>query len=426
MVTDTRVLIRTIKKMYPVVTFFKDRYFPDGKVFYAQHVLIEMKKKGRKVAPFVVPVVDGIPMKSEGYKAKQLDAPYIVPKMAITGEDLEKKAFGESPETNRTPADRENEIQAEHMDDMREAIYRRMELMCTQIITTGSVLMKHFSTAEDAANDEKYDLKYFQYYDGEFKNKYLFTKDFRTMTAQEKIMEFYKIAAILRKRGVRATDIVMTSDVSMILMTDPEFLEYYDKKRVDTGDIKQEELPEGVAKNGTVNINGVVMTMFTYDCEYEDLDGEVKEFLPAGTIAFLHPNMGETLYAQVTFVKNGSFHSYADKVVPRVVADEKNNLIEVQEFSRPVPYPFDVDSWIVCNINSPVVDQTTADNAVDTDEDPQSGVDMKSEDEIRAMTKKADVISYAVSIGLSGLSDTQSLSDLKESTIAYQLETYGE
>lgn len=426
MVTDTHVLIRTIKKMYPVVTFFKDRYFPDGRVFYSQHVLIEMKKKGRKVAPFVVPVVNGIPMRADGYRAKELNAPYIAPKMAITEEDLEKKAFGESPETNRTPADREREIQVEHMDDMRAAIYRRMELMCTQIITTGSVLMKHFATAEDAAKDEKYDLKYFQYYDGEFKNRYLFTKDFKTMSAQEKIMEFYKIAAILRKRGVRATDIVMTSDVSMLLMTDKEFLEYYDKKRVDTGDIKQEELPEGVAKNGTININGVVMTMFTYDCEYEDLDGEVKEFLPAGTIAFLHPNMGETLYAQVTFIKNGGFVSYADKIVPRVVADETNNLMEVQEFSRPVPYPFDVDSWIVCNINRPVVDQETADNSVDIDEDPQSGVTMKTVDELNAMSKKADVIAYAESIGLSELSDTQTLSDLKAATIAYQTETYGE
>lgn len=426
MVTDTRVLIRTIKKMYPVVTFFKDRYFPDGKVFYSQHVLIEMKKKGRKVAPFVVPVVDGIPMEDEGYRAKELDAPYIAPKMRITADDLEKKAFGESPETNRTPADRENEIQAEHMDDMRDAIYRRMELMCTQIITTGRVLMKHFATAEDAAKDERYDLKYFQYYDGEFKNKYPFTKDFKTMNTQEKILELYRIAAILRKRGVRATDIVMTADVSMLFMTDKDFLEFYNKKSVEMGAINQKELPNGVACNGTININGVMMTMFTYDCEYEDLDGEVKEFLPAGTIAFLHPNMGETLYAQVTFVKNGSFHSYADKVVPRVVADEKNNLMEVQEFSRPVPYPFDIDSWIVANINDPVVDKSTQDNAVDTNEDPASGVDMKSEQEINAMTKKAEVIAYAKSIGLDGLSDSQSLSELKEATIEYQNRTYGE
>lgn len=426
MVTDTHVLIRTIKKMYPVVTFFKDRYFPDGKVFYSQHVLIEMKKKGRKVAPFVVPVVNGIPMRADGYRAKELNAPYIAPKMPITEEDLEKKAFGESPETNRTPADREREIQAEHMDDMRAAICRRMELMCTQIITTGSVLMKHFATAEDAAKDENYDLKYFQYYDGAFKNNYLFTKDFKTMTAQERIMEFYKIAAILRKRGVHATDIVMTSDVSMLLMTDPDFLEYYNKKSVETGDINQTELPAGVAKNGTININGVVMTMFTYDCEYEDLDGQVKEFLPAGTIAFLHPNMGETLYAQVTFIKNGSFVSYAEKIVPRVVADETNNLMEVQEFSRPVPYPFDVDSWIVCNINRQVVDQETADSSVDADEDTQGSVTMKTADEINAMTKKADVIAYAESIGMSSLNDTQTLSDLKAAVIAYQTEHYGE
>ena len=100
--------------------------------------------------------------------------------------------------------------------------------------------------------------------------------------------------------------------------------------------------------------------------------------------------------------------------------------MEVQEFSRPVPYPFDIDSWIVANINDPVVDKSTQDNAVDTNEDPASGVDMKSEQEINAMTKKAEVIAYAKSIGLDGLSDSQSLSELKEATIEYQNRTYGE
>lgn len=426
MVTETYKLIKTIEKMYPVVTFFKDRYFPDGKTFYSQKALVEMKKKGRKVAPFVIPIVGGIPMKSEGYRAEELRAPYIVPKMEITEEELEKKAFGESPESNRTPADREKEIQSEHMDDMRNAIYRRMELMCTEIITTGGVTMKHYATAEDAAKDEKYDLKRFQYYEHEFKNKYLFTADFKTMTAKERIMEFYKIAAILRKRGVRATDIVMTSDVSMLLMTDPDFLEYYDKKKVDTGEIRQAELPEGVVRNGDININGVVMTMFTYDCEYEDLDGTAKEFLPAGTIAFLRPGMGETVYAQVTFIKGGNFQSHAEKIVPRVVADEKNNILEIQEFSRPIPYPFDVDSWIVCNINDAITDEATANNSVDTQEEPQDGVVLMTENEIMALTKKADVISYAESIGLSGLNDAQTLAELKAATISYQTDTYGE
>lgn len=435
MVVETYKLINTIKKMYPVVTFFKDRYFPDGKVFYSDKVLIEMKKKGRKVAPFVVPVVGGIPMEDEGYRAYELKAPFIAPKMEITAEDIEKKSFGESRETNRSPEDREREVQAEHMDDMRKSILRRLELMSTEIILTGVVVMKHFATAEDAAKDERYDLKQLRYYDDEFKNKYVFAKDFKAMTAQERVMGFYKIAAILRKRGVRATDVVMTSDVSMLLMTDHDFLDYYDKKSVNTGTIDQTELPDGVAMNGTININGVVMTMFTYDCEYEDLDGTVCPFLPAGTIAFLKPGIGETVYGQVTFVKGSGHVSYAEKIVPRAYADEKNNILEVQEFSRPVPYPFDPESWIVCNIYDKPSDETTGsgdtggtsnDAGVEQHSDAQDGVTMKSEAEIMAMTRKADVIAYAESIGLNGLSEEQKLDDLKTAVVQYQIDTYGD
>lgn len=426
MVHETYKLINTIKKMYPVLEFFHNRYFPDGKVFYANKALIETKKQGRKVAPFVVPVVGGIVMEHEGYRAYDVEAPYIAPKMPITAQELENKAFGESPESGRTPAQRENEIESEHMDDLRNSICRRIELMCSEVITTGKVLMKHFATAEDAARDVNYTLKYLQFYEHEFKNRYQFTKSFTDMTASEKILEFYKMAAVLRARGIRATDIVMTADVSMLLMSDIDFLEFYNKAKVEFGDIKQEELPEGVVCNGKININGIVMTMFTYDEAYEDLDGEVKEIFPRGTIAFLHPGIGETVYAQVTLVEGKEFKSYAEKIIPRLVADEKNNMTEIQTFSRPVMYPFDWESWLVANIYDEPVTQEVADNSVDLDEEPMDGVLLKTEAEINAMTKKADVIDYAESIGLSGLTTEQRLDELKDAVLNYQGEVYGE
>ncbi len=427
MVVETFKLIETIKKMYPVMQFFKDRYFPDGKTFYSEKALIETKKGGRRVAPFVIPVVGGIVQDAEGYRAYEVKAPYIAPKMPITAEELELKAFGESPESGRTPAQRENEIESEHMDDMRKAIFRRQELMCAEIITSGKILMKHFATAEDAAKDVNYKLQILQFYENEFKNQYRFTKAWADMTASEKIQEFYKIALILKRRGVRATDIVMTGDVSMDLMTDKDFLEFYNKLHVNTGVIDQKELPEGVTCNGKINVNGVIFTMFTYDEVYEDLDGTVKELLPKGTIAFLHPGMGTTAYSQVTFVKGTSFVSYAQRIVPRVVASEDNNIVEVQMFSRPVPYPLDWDGWLIANIyDTPATSQDEADNSVDTDEDGISGVALKTEEEIRAMTKKADVIAYAESIGLSGLSTDLKLDELQEAVLKYQDETYGD
>jgi hypothetical protein len=427
MVVETVKLINAVKKMYPVSQFFKNRYFPDGKVFYSEKALIETKKGNRKVAPFVIPVVGGIVMDSEGYIAEQVDAPFIAPKMPITAEELAKKAFGESPESGRTPAQRENEIQAEHMDDLRKAIFRRHELMCTEIITSGKILMKHYANANDAANDTHPKTQILQFYRNEFKNKYKFTKAWSDMKAAEKIQEFYKIASVLKKRGVRATDIVMTGDVSMDLMTDKDFLDFYDKLHVNTGVIDQKELPEGVTCNGNINVNGIIFTLFTYDEVYEDLDGQIKEMLPKGTIAFLHPGMGTTVYAQVTFVKNGGFVSYAEKIVPRTVVNENDNMMEVQMFSRPIPYPLDWDGWLVANIYDDIAkDQDEADNSVDTDEPATEGVDLKTEDEIRAMGAKADVISYAESIGLSGLTKDAKLEELKSKVIQYQNDTYAD
>lgn len=428
MIRETYKLVKTVKKMYSVVQFLKDRYFPDGPVYYSEKALIEFKKKGRKIAPFVVPLVNGIVMEKDGYRTDIVDAPYIAPKRVITAKELEQKAFGESPESGRSPEQRENELESEFIDDNRISILRRHEKMCADILLTGQVIMKHYATAEDAAKGENYDFKYLRFYEGEFKNKYKFTKKFKDMTTAEKIQEFYKMATVLRKRGVRATDIVMTSDVSMLLMSDKDFLEFYNKAKVNIGEINPTELPDGVVSNGSININGVVMTLFTYDEIYEDLDGEEKAILPAGTIAFLQPNMGTTVYAQVTFYTKDGFKSYAEKIVPRLVGDEKSNMAEVQAFSRPVMYPNDMDGWLVANIYDEVAStQTEADNSVDTHEPPTADVStLKTEAEITAMTKKAELIAYATSIGLSGLDNSMKLDELQDAILNYQEEIYGE
>lgn len=301
--------------------------------------------------------------------------------------------------------------------------------MCTELLLTGKVLMKHYANGDDAAKGVNYDLKYLQFYDKEFTNRYTFKSSFKDMSASLKIQEFYKMASELRKRGIRATDIVMASDVSMELMSKEDFLKFYDIAKVDFGDIKQTELPEGVVCNGRININGVVMTMFTYDEAYEDLDGQEKAFIPSGTILFLQPGMGETVYAQVTFFSGGSFKSYAEKIVPRFVGSEKENTAEVQVFSRPVPYPYDWEGWLVANIND-VPETGTGDSGqlaakAGVPESQAASPALKTSDEINAMTKKADVTGYAESIGLSGLNAEQSLNDLKAAVLNYQEENYG-
>jgi len=394
---ETRVLINSIKKMYPVITFLKDRYFPDGRTFYSEKALIETKKKGKKVAPFVVPVVGGIAMEKDGYSAYEVEAPFIAPKIPVTAQDLENKAFGEDPNSNRSPESRQNEVIAEHTDDLRNIIARRWEEMCSEIISSGKVEMNHYANANDAASGKNPLTMQLRFYNDTFDNRYIFgSKAFADMNAEERLSALYDAASVLRKRGVHATDLVMTGDVSQMLMTDKEFLQFYDIRRVESGEINQKELPEGVVYNGSLNVNGVVFALFTYDEVYEDLDGTVKPIFPAGTIAFLAPGLGTTVYAQVTFVRGNQFVSYAEPVVPRQVADEGNNVIEVQAFSRPVPYPLDWEGWLVANAY------------------------MVNEAAINAMSNKADLIAYAEKIGLHGLTDSMTVAELKAAIIAFQ------
>ncbi len=343
---------------------------------------------------------------------------------------LEQKAFGESPESERTPAERENEIEAEHLDDLRQSILRRWENMCCNIITDGHVEMHHYASAEDAAKGKNPTISVLRFYEDKFENCYRLSKPFASMTAAEKIMELYKMASVLKKRGFKATDLVMTSDVAMLFMTDEKFLEFYNKKRVDIGEVKPKELPDGVTFNGDININGIVMSMFTYDNDFEDLDGEIKEMLPKGTMAMLHPGMGDTVYSQVTFIKGGGFKSFAAQIVPRVIADEKTNQMEVQTFSRPVPYPLHWDSWLVTNIyDVPEKETDTGGNMSESDiQTPKEEVVLKTNDEINAMRTKAELISYAETIGMTNeqVNTDMLVDEIKSAILAYQEVNYPE
>ena len=64
---------------------------------------------------------------------------------------------------------------------------------------------------------------------------------------------------------------------------------------------------------------------------------------------------------------------------------------------------------------------------MDTHEPPTVDTStLKTEAEITAMTKKAELIAYATSIGLSGLDNSMKLDELQDAILNYQEEIYGE
>lgn len=349
---DTTTLIKTAKKIHPVINWFRNRYFPttDRDIFPTKKVLIEYKEGSRKMAPFVIPRKGGITMDREGYTAKEYEPPYIAPQRPLTIDDLNNKGFGEDLYSELTPEQREAQVLGEDLADLSAMIDRREEWMCGEVIFSGQVIMKHYA--------EKYGVgtpveKVLRYYDTSFQNVY--TPTTLWDAASPKIYEdLDAMVAILTTAGCAATDLNMASDVYTKFLSNPEVQKLLDNRNINIGNITPIETPEGVAHIGTIIVRGKKLNIFVYDETYENENGEIVPFMPSGKVFISAPGMGRTLYGAITQIEqeDNKFHTYRGKKIPKYLADAKHEVREIRVASAPVPVPNDLKGWVVTDVLS--------------------------------------------------------------------------
>lgn len=349
---DTTTLIKTAKKIYPVLTWFRNRYFPtsDQDIFPTNQVLIEYKEGGRKMAPFVIPRRGGITMEREGYIGKEYEPPYIAPQRPLTIDDLNKKGFGENLYSEMTPEQRQAQVLGEDLSDLSEMIDRREEWMCSELLFKGEIIMKHYA--------EKYGVgtpveKVLRFFDSTFDNEYTPVKDWDDAEATI-YDDCESMVMMLTQAGCKATDLVMSASVWKSFINDPKIQKLYDLARVNMGSIEPTELPDGVAYMGQIIIGGKKLDIFVYAEQYEDESGVIQTYMPSGKILVTAPGMGRMLYGAISQLEqtDGTFHTYTGKKIPKYLADARSEVREIRVASAPVPVPNDRKGWVVSTVIS--------------------------------------------------------------------------
>lgn len=343
--STTRMLL-AVKKLYPVYTWIKNRYFPttDNDIFPTANVLIETKKGGKKMAPFVLPVVGGMVMEREGYKADIYEPPCINPKKKLTIDDLNQKGFGENLFSEKTPEERQEEVLGEDLQELYDSVDRTQEWMCAQLLLNGRILMKHVA---DESTGKTID-KVLQFYDAEegFQNLYTPAKKW-TEEGHDKYGDLDAMVHIMNQNHCAAADLILSGDLLKDFIEDEKIQNLYNLRRMELGTIIPVETPEGVAYVGTITVRGKNLSMFAVDAM---IDG--VSLLPEGTVIITAPGMGRLLYGAVTQLEqsDNTFHTYRAVVVPKYIADPNHNVREIMLTSRPVPVPNDVEAWIVAKV----------------------------------------------------------------------------
>lgn len=351
---QTTTMLAVIEKMFPVRTFFRDRYFETlpGDIFPTTDVLVEYREGTKKLAPFVIPRRGGIEMEREGYKAYTYTPAYIAPERTLTIDFLNQKQFGEDLYSDRTPEQRQQEVLAEDLAELQKLIDRREEWMASQLLQSGEIIMKHYGDSPDNKNG-KYQEKVLRFFDKTigFSNEFIPTHTWDDPNA-DIYGDLDAMVYMVTQSGNEATDLCMGSMVSSVFFKNEKIQKLLDNRRINIGNINPIITPKGVGHLGQFIVRGRLLNIFIYDETYTDDNGKNVPFFPPNKVLITAPKMGRFLYGAISQVeqKDNLFHTYRGKKVPKYLANATDDVRKIRVASAPIALPKDAGAWSVATV----------------------------------------------------------------------------
>ena len=156
---------------------------------------------------------------------------------------------------------------------------------------------------------------------------------------------------MLTSKGLPAEDLIVSGDVASAIINDATLQKLLDVNRMNLGGVAPLELPAGAAHIGTLNVYGKMIKIISYTETYEDDEGTVTPYIPAGTVILTAPACGRGLYGCVTQLEmDGEFYSYPGRRVPLYRADFSANTRKLVLSSRPVLIPKVKGCWVSAKV----------------------------------------------------------------------------
>ena len=347
---DTHTLLMAVQELTPASTFLRDRYFPTNDasdIFASNDVLVEYKDGSKKLAPFVAPRKGGVAVLRKGYHMERYEPARIAPKRSLTIDDLEKRGFGEALYTQLTPEQRQQALLLKDADELGEMISRREEAMAAETMLNNGCVMKHI--ADDI---EEGDEKQINFFEGETNPAQYTPATKWDASGANIIADLGAMARMLTSKGLPATELVCSPDVADAIINNEGIQKMLDIRRYEVGSVDPTMLPAGAALIATLNVNGRIISVISYDETYTNDAGEDVPYIPAGKCILTAPAAGRTLYGAVTQVEqsDNEFHTYAGRRVPKYLASAEGNTRSLTITSCPLMIPNNKNPFIVADV----------------------------------------------------------------------------
>lgn len=138
---ETKELLGVVNKHHKFDPLMLRLFFPHVKTFASEKVLLDEVDEHVDIAPIVSPVVGGKVNKTRGSQTRAIQPAYVKPKHEVNPNMTIKRRPGEALTGTMTPAEREDAIVAQNMEDEEKAIQQREEQMATEAVLTGKYII---------------------------------------------------------------------------------------------------------------------------------------------------------------------------------------------------------------------------------------------------------------------------------------------
>lgn len=340
---STRAQLAAIELLPPEYSFLYDLFCADMGAVEDDKAIYDFRKGTRRMAPVVHEGAGGVLMGRDGYETLEIGFCTIAPERIIENNDLKGRSFGENVLGAMTPQQREKKMLAKDLTDMRKAIQRRREWMARQVLLTGKLSVFRYT-------NEGRDLKTTLVADYGFTQNY--TPDTPWGDAGAKIDRDMKNIVDMVYDGLGVAEVmVMAPDAADAMLENSNYIKNYDLKNADMGKISTKYRGQGVRFIG-YNSDGV--EMYSFSGKFLDDDGQMKPYLPSGTVLVGGKGILKCPHGPVTQVEdpgpNAQHKTYIKKEVPLRYGSIDGNAIKNRLTSRPTIVPFNVDAWVVANV----------------------------------------------------------------------------
>lgn len=256
-------MLRALNLIPAVRTFLTSMFFSQVEQHDTDTIDIDIVKGGRRMAPFVHPNSAGKPKQKTGFKTYTYKIPYIKELFTLTAHELLQRQPGQHIyEEGMGPNEYAIKKLAEEMRDSSNAIDRRVEWMCAQLLQTGQV------RCVGEGIDETVDFLLPADQNVTLTGNALWSAT-TTATPLDNLRNWKRIAS---KKGKVITDFIFGSDAYDNFLSNTKQVigvnSLFNMNRINIGQIDPQAQPDGVTYVGRINELGV--DIWTYEDWYTD------------------------------------------------------------------------------------------------------------------------------------------------------------